>query len=232
MSYAKDGLAFRSGLRKLSPMPSTFPMQKISRLLPLLCGVLWLLAAGCNSVTSSVTPPPPGVTPIMAQFFLEVRGGDPTTASPLPVSGMRVPIDANRPVLNRDGGDIAGVTVGRKDPEGCYMVFHLAGESAIRAFSQMTASHQGYRLVMTLNGVAFATYKIETPISNGVLAVFPEMPAAPVVLSQEETKGLTEERIDALRKQKTRLLEEKQIVDIANGINYVSGEIQRQLAQR
>jgi hypothetical protein len=188
---------------KLTVVHPFLPMKILSRFLPLLCSALLLLATGCGTATSSATPPPAGVTPVAVQFFLVVRGGDANTAVPLPVSGIRVPIDTTSPVLNRDMGDIAGVEVVRTEHEGLAMVFHLAGGrfGSISAFNQMTATHQGYRLVMTLNGRPFAAKRIDTPISNGLLAVFPE-------------------------------LDEKAIMDAANGINYVSSEMQRQLAKR
>jgi hypothetical protein len=173
-------------------------MKKLSRLLPSLCGALLLLATGCNSRSgsSSISPPPAGVQPVVARFFLEVPNGDPDTARPLPASGLRVPIDPSSPVLNE--GDIAGVRMGVAEHEGPYIVFQLTGD-ATRDFTRLTASHQGLHLVMTLNGIPLAATPIKGPISNGVLAVYPE--------------GLT---ADVL-------------ADTANGINYVSGEIQKQL---
>ena len=177
-------------------------MKMLSRLLPLLCAALMLFAAGCSTSSSSVAPPPDGVNPVVARFFLEVRNGDPDGAVPLPVSGIRVPIDPTSPVLSE--GDIAGVRVARTEHEGLQMIFQLVGGrlGAINAFAQLTTTHQGYRLVMSLNGVPVATTTIKSSVSNGVLVVYPEG------------------------------LDEKQVLAAANGINYVSGEIQRQLASR
>ncbi len=84
------------------------------------------------------------------------------------------------------------------------MVFQLTG-GAVNAFTQMTVSHQGYRLVMALNGVPVAATVINGPISNGVLSVFPEFP-----------NGSPDLKEDQLRE-----LQDKQIHAIADGINYV-----------
>ncbi|MEI6860879.1 MAG: hypothetical protein WCL04_01335 [Verrucomicrobiota bacterium] len=178
-------------------------MKKSSPLLPLLCGMLLLLLAGCGTASSKVMPPPAGVNPMYAQFFLEQRGGDVTTAVPLPMSGIRVPVDMSSPVMNKDLGDISGVEITRTEHEGLAMVFHLSGGTfgAISAFSHLTASHQGYRLVLTIGGRPIAVTTITAPISNGVIAFYPE-------------------------------LDEKTVFAVADGINYVSGEIQRQLAKR
>ena len=88
-----------------------------------------LFAAGCRSADGLAGPAdlPPGVRPISAKFFLETND-DPASVAPLPVSGVRVPFDASRPVLREY--DIATVTLGRTELLGVFLRFQFNPDAA------------------------------------------------------------------------------------------------------
>ena len=122
-----------------------------------------LMLAGCQSAPSR------DYTPTIARFFLE--SSDPRAVSvELPRSGVKLAIAAT-PVLTE--GDIINVELVQVELGRCLM-FQLTA-SAARDLYRFTASNQGGRLVLFINGAAFGARRIEGPIDNGSLLVFAEV---------------------------------------------------------
>lgn len=126
-----------------------------------------LLLGGCAS-----TPPPRDYTPKLARFFVEAVDNRSTTVT-LPQSGVQVAVNA-QPVLTE--GDIVDVAIAQVDLGKCLM-FQIA-PGATRDLYRLTASHQGRRLVLVIDGAALGARRIDGPITDGVLFIFVEVPEA------------------------------------------------------
>lgn len=126
-----------------------------------------LALAGCASRS-----PPRDYTPRVARFFIEAVDNRSTTVA-LPQSGVQVALNA-QPVLTE--GDIADVALAEVDLGKCLM-FQIVG-GATRDLYRLTASHQGRRLVLTIDGKPLGARRIDGPITDGVLFIFVEVPEA------------------------------------------------------
>lgn len=146
-----------------------------------------LAVAGCRSTT-----PPPGHAPKLARFFIEAADNRSTTVA-LPQSGVRVAVNA-QPVLTE--GDIVDVAVAEVELGKCLM-FQIA-PGATRDLYRLTASHQGRRLVLVIDGAALGARRIDGPITDGVLFIFVEVPddALPGLVAElkKSTKVIQRER--------------------------------------
>lgn len=123
-----------------------------------------LLLAGCQSGQS-----PRDFTLTLPRFFLEsadARG----TEVVLPKSGVRLTVNA-KPVLTE--GDIVNVELVQVDLGKC-LVFQVT-KAAARDLYRLSASSQGRRLVLTLDGVAVGARRLDGPISDGAVFVFVEI---------------------------------------------------------
>lgn len=137
---------------------------------PLRIGVLLLhgaallyLAAGCTT-----KPGPEGLA--IPRFYLEST--DPhATEIVLPVSGVRLPVSAN-PVFSE--ADIVNVELVEVDLGHC-LLFQFTPEAA-RALHRVSGSHQGRRLVLTINGQPVGVRIIDAPFASGNLLTFTELP--------------------------------------------------------
>ncbi|HEY1107189.1 MAG TPA: hypothetical protein VGE76_01110 [Opitutaceae bacterium] len=110
-------------------------------------------------------------TPSVARFLLEAGGGTAGMAVTLPQSGVVVPVTP-KPVFNE--GDIVGVELVQVEL-GKALMFQLNG-SAARDLYRLTGSHQGRRLVLSLNDVALGARRIDGAIPDGVIFIFVEVP--------------------------------------------------------
>jgi hypothetical protein len=126
---------------------------------------LWLWC-GCGCQTTA----PKNYTSLAARFFLEAANSDGTPVM-LPQSGVRLSVNS-KPVITE--GDILNVELVQVDLGKCLLV--QLTPSASRDFFRLTATHQGRRLVMTVNGDAIGARRIDGVITNGVLFVFVEVP--------------------------------------------------------
>jgi hypothetical protein len=143
-------------------------MTIFSRLFCLVLGALAGLAvAGCNTRSGF----PPNFKPVIVQFNLETPNADASTATALPLSGQRIAYDPT-PVLNES--DIIGVKIEQTQMGSC-TIFSLTDE-ATRGLYRVSATHQGFRLVVTLNGVPTGIIKLGQAISTGTLPVYLEIP--------------------------------------------------------
>lgn len=126
---------------------------------------LWVsFGGGCQ------TAAPQAYTSLAARFFLEAANTDGTPVM-LPHSGVRLSVNS-KPVITE--GDILNVELVQVDLGKCLLV--QLTPSASRDFFRLSATHQGRRLVMTVNGEAIGARRIDGVITNGVLFVFVEVP--------------------------------------------------------
>ncbi|HWA85859.1 MAG TPA: hypothetical protein VG710_06530 [Opitutus sp.] len=123
-----------------------------------------LLAAGCASHARRDGPP------AIARFFLESPASD-RAAATLPISGVRIAI-APKPVITEF--DIVNVEIAQVELGKC-LVFQLA-PAAARDLYRLTASNQGRRLVLVLDGAAIGARMIERPLEDGAIFTFVELP--------------------------------------------------------
>ena len=137
----------------------------------LVCGL-----AGCATST------PKGPPPMVARFFVEAANTGGTTLV-LPTSGVQIAVNA-QPVLSE--ADIVAVELARVDLGPCLM-FQVA-PGATRDLYRLTASHQGRRLVLMINGGPVGARRIDGPIADGVLFIFVEVPDAALPRLVEELK--------------------------------------------
>ncbi|MDO8545554.1 MAG: hypothetical protein Q7S40_34355 [Opitutaceae bacterium] len=123
-----------------------------------------LLVAGCQSTK------PKDYQPTLARFYLESADGR-GMAVTLPRSEVRMSLNA-QPVLRE--ADIVDVDLVQVELGKC-LAFRLTG-SAARDCYRMSASHQGRRLVLLINGEALGARRIDAPIGDGMVLVFVEVP--------------------------------------------------------
>ncbi len=143
-------------------------MTIFPRPLSLLLGALAGLAlTGCNSSTAF----PRDFKPVIVQFNLETPNAEVGTAAPLPLSRQRIAFDPT-PVLNET--EIIGVKIEQTQMGSC-TIFTLTPEAG-RGLYRISATHQGYRLVVTINGAPTGVIKLGQAISTGTLPVYLEIP--------------------------------------------------------
>lgn len=150
-------------------------MRLIFLLLILLFGTL-----GCQS-----TPAPRDYTRRLPRFFIEAVDNRSTTVM-LPRSGVRIAVNA-QPVITE--GDIADVSLAQVDLGKCLMFQVVPG--ATRDLYRLTASHQGRRFVLVIDGAAYGARRIDGPITDGVLFIFVEVPDAELPKLVDDLKKST-----------------------------------------
>jgi hypothetical protein len=128
------------------------------------CGVAIILGCGCQSAAV-----PRDYTPSIARFFLEAANADGTPVM-LPKSGVRLSVNS-KPVVTE--GDIVNVELVQVDLGKCLLV--QLTPSATRDFYRLSVTHQGRRLVMTVNGETLGARRLDGVITNGVIYVFVEV---------------------------------------------------------
>lgn len=135
----------------------------------------WLLAlvgaltlAGCATTGTGEKD----FEPVVARFYLEdPTGSGAAVAMRLPVSDTVVAVDP-RVVISE--ADIARVELVRVDLGLC-LLFVMSPEDA-RGLTVLTSANLGRRLVLTLNGRPVGARLIDTPITDGMLYTFVEIP--------------------------------------------------------
>lgn len=128
------------------------------------CVMLGLLAA-CGSATSGAG----GFKPTIARFFLEsadARGIGIT----LPQSGVQIGVNV-QPVFTE--GDVRNVELVQVDLGKCLMFEFTT--SAARDLYRLSGSHQGRRLVLTLDDKPLGARRIDGAWSDGRVLVFVEV---------------------------------------------------------
>ncbi|MSU23403.1 MAG: hypothetical protein EXS32_06205 [Opitutus sp.] len=124
-----------------------------------------LALTGCQSPSAA----PRDYVLVLARFFLEENGQQATRVM-LPRSGVNLAIGA-QPVFTE--ADIANVELMQVELGQCLM-FQLTASSA-RDLYRLSASHQGRRLVLVLNGEPIGARRIEGPLGEGNILVFVEL---------------------------------------------------------
>jgi len=129
---------------------------------------LLAIAGGCNTA-----PKKPDFEAVSARFFMESRSGEQGLPVKLPVSGVTLEVDP-RPVMLEF--DIARVQL--IDGEfGPGLMFVLTAQAA-RDLYRISASSQGRRLVLALNGTPVAATPFTGPLGSGAIIVYPELEPA------------------------------------------------------
>ncbi|MSU65172.1 MAG: hypothetical protein EXS38_03505 [Opitutus sp.] len=123
-----------------------------------------LLFAGCGA-----TLPLARETPALARIFLESADARGTDLA-LPQSGVHLVVNP-QPVLVE--GDFTNVELVQVELGKCLM-FQLS-PAAARDFYRLSASHQGRRLVLVVNGAPVGARRIDGPIADGVVYIFVEL---------------------------------------------------------
>jgi hypothetical protein len=141
-------------------------------------GLVVLLGAGCRSL-SSADPAAP-LVPI--RFHLESADGKGAVVE-LPRSGVKLSINA-QPVFTEV--DVIEADVARVELGDC-LRFQLTGAGA-RDLYRLTASHQGRRLVVFLNGAAVGARRIDGPFADGAIMIFVELDDAALPALVETVK--------------------------------------------
>jgi hypothetical protein len=135
----------------------------LRRIRPLRAFAGLVLLAGCQTAK-----PPRDFTVTAPRFFLEATAdGTPLT---LPRSDVRVAVNP-QPVLTE--GDILDVELVQVDLGKC-LLFQLT-PSAARDFYRLSATHQGRRIVLVVDGAPLGARRLDGPIANGSVFVFVEM---------------------------------------------------------
>ena len=124
-----------------------------------------LLVSGCQSGAE-----PRDYTALLARIFLEAANADGTPVT-LPQSGVRLSVNS-KPVITE--GDIVNVELVQVDLGKCLLI--QLTPSATRDFYRLSVTHQGRRLVLTVNGDALGARRLDGVITNGVIYVFVEVP--------------------------------------------------------
>ncbi|MEO5958264.1 MAG: hypothetical protein ABIZ49_00830 [Opitutaceae bacterium] len=127
--------------------------------------VVALAFSGCAAVAPALT-----YTPTYGRFFLELADEGSTTVV-LPKSGTRIAINP-KPVFTEN--DVSGVELMQVDLGRCLM-FQFT-PAAARDLYRLSASNQGRRLVLMLNGVAVGARRLDGPLGEGTLLTFVERP--------------------------------------------------------
>lgn len=123
------------------------------------------LAAGCKTATKL-----PEHDTMSARFFMEARTGEQGLPVKLPISGVALEVDP-RPILLEF--DIARVQP--VDGEfGPGLMFVLTQQAA-RDLYRISATSQGRRLVLTLNGTPVSATPFAGPLGSGAIVVYPEL---------------------------------------------------------
>jgi hypothetical protein len=125
-----------------------------------------LITPGCESAKK-----PRDYTVLLPRFYLEAGGDTSGTVTVLPRSGVNVTVNA-KPVLTE--GDIVNVELAQVELGKCLM-FQLT-PSATRDFYRLSGSHQGRRLVLTINEAPLGARRIDGAIADGVVFIFVETP--------------------------------------------------------
>jgi hypothetical protein len=129
-----------------------------------LAGLLAL--AGCNSKTEKKD-----FDTVIARFLIEADEGDAFATVTLPVSGVQIAVN-NRPVVTEF--DFTGVQLAKSDM-GQFLVFMLTPD-ATRDVYRVSASNQGKRLVLFINGIPVGARMIDRPFNTGAITVFAAIP--------------------------------------------------------
>jgi hypothetical protein len=125
-----------------------------------------LITAGCNSKTDKKD-----FETVVARFLIEAEEGDAFATVTLPVSGVQIAVN-NRPVVTEF--DFTGVQLAKGDL-GQFLVFMLTSD-ATRDVYRVTATNQGKRLVLFINGTAVGARMIDRPFNTGAITVYPAIP--------------------------------------------------------
>lgn len=151
-------------------MPRMFERSKIQAQAGLLIAVWFLIMSGGLLLVGCRTTEGPGFeyTRSIARFHFEAEQG---TIATLPVSEARIQVSPNIAISEFDIADVQMVEV----ELGRCLAFSLT-RSAARKFYQESANNLGRRLVLIIDGQPIGVRRVNTPIADGVVYIFLEVP--------------------------------------------------------
>ena len=134
--------------------------------------VIWVAVVG-SLLTScqSATVKAPGLTPLVARFYLETLPGETSVVASLPQSGVGLNV-APKPVFSEY--DIGSAEVARVELGLCVLV--QLTPAATRDLYRLSVPAQGRRLVLALDGVFLGVHRIDHAMADGLVPVFLEIP--------------------------------------------------------
>jgi hypothetical protein len=127
--------------------------------------LLPVLAGGCHTA-----PKKADYASMSARFFMEARSGEQGLPIKLPLSGVTLDVDP-RPILLEF--DIARVQL--VDGEFGKGLMFVLTQQASRDLYRISASSQGRRLVLSLNGTPVSATPFTGPLGSGAVVVYPEL---------------------------------------------------------
>jgi hypothetical protein len=122
-------------------------------------------------LTACQTAKKPDYQPLVARFYLEVRPGEVGIPAQLPVSGVRLMVNA-KPVFVEY--DLVNAEVAHVDLGSCLLL--QLSPAAARDLYRLSVTSLGRRLVLFLNDVPLGARRIEQALPDGVILVFVETP--------------------------------------------------------
>ena len=155
--------------------------------------MIWTVAFACCGLFLSACKTTSGggdFEMMVARFVVETDQGGAVVAMPL--SGARIQVN---PKATLTEYDIVNVAVADLELGRC-LQFTLTHQAS-RAIYQTSATNQGRRLVLLVNGKALGLRRMDGPISNGVVHMFVEIPDAGL---PELAKNLRETCIEVQKK--------------------------------
>lgn len=169
-------------------------MKNLIRLPFVVFGVFALLvASGCNGISKKRD-----FEPTQARFYLEDTDDNAFASATLPVSGVKIALN-NKPIIVEF--DIVHVEIARSDM-GQFLIFQLTPEAA-RDLYRFTASNQGRRLVLVINGKPVGARQIDRPFGGGAIAIFTEVPDEALPALVKNLNGTSDEIQKEIANQKS-----------------------------
>ncbi len=147
-------------------------------------GMILLAMVGLALVSCNTTQVGFDYEPAVARFVIESNNGGSMVT--MPVSGARIQVN---PTAVLSEYDLENVSVAEVELGQC-LQFTLT-HRASRIFYQASASNQGKRIVLVVNGQALGLQRIDRPVSDGILYVFMEIPDADLPELAKNLKGTT-----------------------------------------
>lgn len=136
-----------------------------------------IVLSSCNTTSAGFD-----YEPTRARFVLETDGNG--TLVTLPVSNVRIPVNSTAIITEYDLEDVSLAEL----EMGTCLRFTTT-RRASRVLYQESASNQGKRMVLLVNGRPLGIQRIERPIADGVFHIFVELPDSELPELARNLKG-------------------------------------------
>ena len=136
-----------------------------------------ILLSSCNTTSVAFD-----YEPMRARFVLETDGDGALVT--LPVSNVRIPVNSTAIITEYDLQDVSLAEL----EMGTCLRFTTT-RRASRVLYQASASNQGKRMVLLVDGRPLGIQRIERPIADGVFHIFVELPESELPELTRNLKG-------------------------------------------